>query len=83
MRKPEVEILHIEYWQKLVNLTKSKSEFNSMAAQWDVSTPQNTVFGQCDINNTTKTEMARRHIQEVYETNLKVVQLLEKKLDTV
>ncbi|KAH7908465.1 hypothetical protein BJ138DRAFT_993211, partial [Hygrophoropsis aurantiaca] len=79
--EPEEETLQMEYLQKLVNMISSKTTLDANQASWITMTPQNPSFGSADISRTRKNETARRHAQEVYENDLKVVQQLEARLD--
>ncbi|KAH7914663.1 hypothetical protein BJ138DRAFT_999608 [Hygrophoropsis aurantiaca] len=79
--EPEEETLQMEYLQKLVNLMSSKANLDANQAAWITSTPQNPSFGSADISRTRKNETARRHAQEIYDNDLKVVQLLEARLE--
>ncbi|KAI5992239.1 hypothetical protein EDD15DRAFT_2168553 [Pisolithus albus] len=79
--EPEEETLHMEYWQKLVNLEASRKHLSDLA--WTVATPSSTgttLFVQRDIAVMMQKETVRRHAMENFEKDLKVVQDLEIKL---
>ncbi|KAH7922360.1 hypothetical protein BV22DRAFT_1106683 [Leucogyrophana mollusca] len=80
-REPEVETLQMEYWQKLINMAKSRKDLDATNVGWNVSTPDNMSLGRDDIRSTAKSETARRHAQENYDRDLQVVQGLEARLE--
>ncbi|KAG2743935.1 hypothetical protein P692DRAFT_201722581, partial [Suillus brevipes Sb2] len=79
-QEPEHETLHMEYWQRLVNLSGSKKDLDAASMAWAVSTPRTVQFGTHDVTSTTRNETAWRHAIENYDKDLKVVQELEVKL---
>ncbi|KAG1905546.1 uncharacterized protein F5891DRAFT_976459 [Suillus fuscotomentosus] len=79
-QEPEHETLHMEYWQRLVNLSGSRKDLDAASMAWAVSTPRTVQFGAHDVTSTTRNETAWRHTIENYDKDLKVVQELEVKL---
>ncbi|KAH7905207.1 hypothetical protein BJ138DRAFT_1018025 [Hygrophoropsis aurantiaca] len=77
--EPIEETLQMEYWQKLVNLTAHKAELDEAMETWDIITAPPT-YNQ-DVATTTRREAARRHAIERYDTSVKVVQDLERRLE--
>ncbi|KAG1780720.1 hypothetical protein EV702DRAFT_1023402 [Suillus placidus] len=80
-REPEDETLQMEYWQKLVNLTASKEALDVAMTAFQMN--YEVVSYDAQVQNTRKAESVRRHALEDYERNLKLVQVLECKLEIV
>ncbi|KIJ58762.1 hypothetical protein HYDPIDRAFT_163072 [Hydnomerulius pinastri MD-312] len=78
--EPEEETLQMTYWQRLVKLSESKAAFDALNA-WQVITPEMQLSYDADASATTRAETAKRHTQETYEKDLKIVQELESKLN--
>ncbi|KAG2343102.1 hypothetical protein BDR05DRAFT_976169 [Suillus weaverae] len=78
--EPNLEMIQMEYWQKLVNLSGSKKDLDAATAAWTVTMPSTVEFGACDIASMNRMETTRRHAMENYEKDLKAVQELEMKL---
>ncbi|KIJ12622.1 hypothetical protein PAXINDRAFT_14547 [Paxillus involutus ATCC 200175] len=80
-KEPEVETLHMTYWQKLINLDGSKAKLDA-TQEWSITSPGTTPeIVAADASKTAKNETARRHAQDNYDKDLMVVQELERKLD--
>lgn len=80
VREPPEETLQMEYWQRLVNLAASRQDLETIHSTWTVVTAQNVAPTWSDSSATRKRETTRRHAQENYEKDLKVVQELEGRL---
>ncbi|KIM58061.1 hypothetical protein SCLCIDRAFT_28331 [Scleroderma citrinum Foug A] len=75
--EPTEEMLQMEYWQRLVNLSGSRKDLNTILSTWTVVTAHNAVSLGSDGSTTRKVETMRRHAQENYKKDLKAVQELE------
>ncbi|KAI6011801.1 hypothetical protein BKA83DRAFT_4466713 [Pisolithus microcarpus] len=80
LREPAEETLQMEYWQRLVNLAGSRKNLETILSMWTVVTADNVASIRSDGCASRKAETIRRHAQENYEKDLKVVQELEGRL---
>ncbi|KAG1731393.1 hypothetical protein EDB19DRAFT_1896940 [Suillus lakei] len=67
--EPKLEMLQMEYWQKLVNLSTSKNELDTASS---TSTPSNAHSLASNKSATRRLEMTRRHALENFEKDLGV-----------
>ncbi|KAG2360381.1 hypothetical protein BDR07DRAFT_1452009 [Suillus spraguei] len=79
-REPEDETLHMEYWQRLVNLRASQIALDAATNMFGTHSQHDPLSYDADISNTRISENTRRHALEDYERNLKLVQALEHNL---
>ncbi|KAG2117688.1 hypothetical protein BD769DRAFT_1629740 [Suillus cothurnatus] len=79
-REPEDEMLHMEYWQRLVNLRASQIALDAAMNMFGMHSQHDPLSYNADISNTRISENTRRHALEDYERNLKLVQALEHNL---
>ncbi|KAI5992259.1 hypothetical protein EDC04DRAFT_2911220 [Pisolithus marmoratus] len=75
--EPVEEMLQMEYWQWLVNLDRSRKNFESILSTWTIVTANNPAPIWSDGSATRKAETMHRHAQDNYEKDLKAVQELE------
>ncbi|KAI5999231.1 hypothetical protein EDD15DRAFT_2363309 [Pisolithus albus] len=80
LHEPPEETLQMEYWQRLINLTTSKQNLETVLSTWTIVTPQSAAPISSDSSATRRRETMHRHAQENYEKDLKVVQELEGRL---
>ncbi|KAG2354598.1 hypothetical protein BDR07DRAFT_1305407 [Suillus spraguei] len=79
-REPEDETLHMEYWQRLVNLRASQIALDAATNMFGTHSQHDPLSYDADISNTRISENMRCHALEDYERNLKLVQALEHNL---
>ncbi|KAG2126906.1 hypothetical protein DEU56DRAFT_958995 [Suillus clintonianus] len=80
-REPEVETLHMEYWQRLVSLTASEETLDAAITAFQGSSHLEAAPYDVQAKNTRNAESARRHALEDHERYLKLVQALECRLE--
>ncbi|KAG1736957.1 hypothetical protein EDB19DRAFT_1989115 [Suillus lakei] len=80
-REPEVETLHMEYWQRLVSLTASEETLDAAITAFQGSSHLEAAPYDVQAKNTRNAESAQRHALEDHERYLKLVQALECRLE--
>ncbi|KAG1862656.1 hypothetical protein F4604DRAFT_1882281 [Suillus subluteus] len=80
-REPDKETLHMEYWQRLVNLNANTLALQAATAVCQTSSHHDTVSYDSQTRNTCKAESARRHTLEDYDKNMRLYQLALDRLE--